>query len=506
MSQATPRVLLVEDSPLDAELIREALEAGGLEHEMERVESEDALAAALEGGGFDVILSDYSLPGFSGTEALELARARAPETPFVFVSGTIGEEAAVEGMQSGAVDYVLKQRLQRLTPVVRRALREAGERRQRQRLEEQLRQAQRLELVGYIAGGVAHDFNNMLMVMQAHARLLLETLGPGEAREHAEAIVEVASRAAALAGQLLNFRRRAPSRVEPLEVDPWLRGLLGVIRPLLGGRIQIEPDLAAPGAWVAGDRDQLERAVLNLAVNARDAMSGGGVLAIGTRAEALPDGAPGVRLTIRDTGCGIDPGILARIFEPLFTTKEAGSGLGLAIVREAVEQAGGTVEVESRPGAGTAFHLTLPRPAPAPAGRPAPAVTEPPPGRGERVMIVEDNAILRELLVESLEAEGYRVLEARDGGEALALCERHPGPVDLLVADYEMPGMTGTALAGRIRAIHPRAKVLLISGHSLETAPALAGADRLLTKPFTPEDLLGAMREILDVACRAAAG
>jgi PAS domain S-box-containing protein len=379
---------------------------------------------------------------------------------------------------------------------------------ERHALEARLQQAERLETIGQLAGGVAHDFNNLLTAVLANLSILDSQLAAGApGREEVRDATLAAERATRLTRQLLTFARQqvvAPRRVDLNESVEAMDRLLG---RLIGEHIARDTRLA-PGLWpVRIDPGQLEQVLVNLVVNARDAMPGGGALTVATAnvvlgsAERSPeaiDVPPGewVRLTIEDTGVGMDEATLSRIFEPFFTTKDKGrgTGLGLATVHGTVRQAGGHVRVQSAPGAGTRFTVWLPRdrggPEPKRSPIPAPAL-----GGTETLLLAEDDPQVRAIAVRVLTARGYRVLQAADGLEALRTADAHDGRIALLVTDVIMPGLGGRGLAEALRRRRPEIQVLFLSGY-----PA-GGVDvgaAFLAKPFTPDQLAGAVRELLD--------
>ena len=354
------RVLLVEDSAEDAELMLRALKAGGFDPVHERVETPAALRSALEGSTWDVVLSDYYLPELEAPAALALVRERAPDTPFLVVSGSMGEDTAVAAMKSGAVDYIMKDRLQRLAPAVERAIEDAAVRRERRRLEQQLLASQRLEAVGRLAGGVAHDFNNVLTAVLGSTELLILDTPPGVAnREELEIIREAATRAQDLIRQLLAFSSRQALKPVVLDLNHLVKSVGKMLRRLIGENIQLVTEPAAELDSLCADPGQLEQVLVNLAVNARDAMPQGGRLTIATSNLQVAEGAvvavpPGhyVVLRVTDTGTGMDAATMERAFEPFFTTKPKGkgTGLGLATVYGIVRQSGGTWRWRARRG------------------------------------------------------------------------------------------------------------------------------------------------------------
>jgi two-component system cell cycle sensor histidine kinase/response regulator CckA len=373
-------VLMVEDSENDAELLLLELRRQGFAPMATRVDTGRALRSALARRTWDIVISDHNMPSFSGDEALRLVKQYAPDVPFIVVSGTRGEEHAVDAMRAGASDFIVKTRLHRLAPVVERELHEAALRLEQRRMavalaesQQQLREAQKLEAVGRLAGGVAHDFNNLLCAILAYADLMLMSMPADDAhRADLHEIKHASERAAQLTRQLLAFSRQQVLDLSVLNLNEVIDQVLQLLQRLVGESITIEVHGHGRLWNIKGDRIRIEQILMNLATNARDAMPNGGTLTIATSNVVVP--APGqlhlpptpgqyVRLDVRDTGEGIAEDVLPKIFEPFFTTKEEGkgTGLGLATVYGIVEQSGGFLFVDSRPGRGAAFTIHLPR-------------------------------------------------------------------------------------------------------------------------------------------------
>jgi len=386
---------------------------------------------------------------------------------------------------------------------------------ERKKLEGQLRHSQKMEAIGHLAGGVAHDFNNLLTVIQGYAQIL--KLKPGldsEILEALDQVAQAAERAASLTRQLLAFSRKQIMQARPLDLNQVVTRLEKMLRRIIGEDITLLCQPAAQPAVVVADEDMVAQILMNLACNARDAMSRGGRLALSIETVVLteaparqsPEARSGqfVCLRVSDTGCGIPPEHLPRIFEPFFTTKEIGrgTGLGLSTVYGIVKQHHGWIEVASCPGAGTTFTIFLPR-ASLPAGgrEPHHAQSEVAAGQ-ETILLVEDEAPVRCLTRDYLQRLGYRVIEAASGVEALFLWEQQAGIIDLLLTDMVMPnGISGSDLAGRLRARQPRLAVLCISGYTAPKGESLEGMVRdagFLHKPFSPQTLSRAVRECLD--------
>jgi PAS domain S-box-containing protein len=380
-------------------------------------------------------------------------------------------------------------------------------------LEEQLRQAQKMDAVGRLAGGIAHDFNNLLTAIKGTAALMLLDLAPGDPlREDAESIAEVVDRAAGLARQLLAFGRGHVVRRETVDLNGVVRETGKMLRRLIPSGIELTTVLADELAPVNADGGQLEQVLVNLVLNARDAMPDGGSVIVETmhvEVDAWPRGwatglAPGayVMLVVHDTGTGIDAQTQERIFDPFFTTKEVGqgTGLGLSIVYGIVQQSGGALRVFSRPGVGTTFRVIFPR-----AGAPhRPRTPEPPPtvpgSWSGTVLLVDDEPAVRRTTRRLLERAGFTVLEAANGEEALRTARAHPGPLSLVVTDVVMPQMGGPVLAAQLARERPDTPVLYVSGYSRENAfpgGSAAAQGRFLHKPFTVEGLMEAVEGLL---------
>jgi PAS domain S-box-containing protein len=372
---------------------------------------------------------------------------------------------------------------------------------QRRQLEEQLRQSQKMEAVGRLAGGVAHDFNNLLTVITLSSHMLLDMMEPGPEADQVRDIADAADRATSLTRQLLTFGRKDMLAPRVLDVNEAVSQAESMLRRLIGEDIRLIVELD-PNAWpVTIDPGHLGQVLMNLSVNARDAMPLGGTLIIRTL-NLEPGGHRTVCLRVSDTGVGMSPETRARVFEPFFTSKGVGkgTGLGLAVVHGIVEQCRGRIEVESEVGRGTTFSIHLPASDRAGAAA-ADAATHGPRTGHESILLVEDEASLRQLAARALRAQGFSVLLAGDGAEALRLLETHRQPLDLLVTDVVMPHMDGRELADRLRARMPGLKVLFLSGYmddALLRRGVFEAHETLLQKPFTPNALAQRVREVLD--------
>jgi two-component system, cell cycle sensor histidine kinase and response regulator CckA len=508
------RVLIVEDQLLDAELLLMELDRLGYEVTWERVETREAMTAALSGREWDLVISDFSLPTFDAPAALSVCQARGIDIPFIIVSGTVEEEHAVEAMRQGAQDFMNKGRLARLGPAITRGLREFEERRARRMAETRLAQAQKMEALGQLAGGVAHDFNNLLGVIQGYSELLVKGLSPEDPRaRRLGEVLRATERGAALTRQLLAFSRQQPFEVRPLDLNVVVAGIEAMLRRLISENVEIVTILHGGLRRVKADANKLEQLLMNLSINARDAMSAGGRLVIETSnvefderyVLAHPDAhvGPHVMLAVSDTGHGMDAATLSHAFEPFFTTKELGkgTGLGLATVYGIVRQSGGHIAAYSEPGRGTSFKIYLPatdeitRPAPAPVVAPVERAGT------ETVLLVEDDAALRVLIHDLLEQGGYEVVGGPSPEAALAAAEQHSGKIDLILTDVIMPSMSGMQAVSRMQAARPQLKVLFMSGHiraSVEHQGGILNHHAFIQKPFGLDLLLRRVREVLD--------
>ncbi|MBS0664627.1 MAG: response regulator [Verrucomicrobia bacterium] len=362
------KVLHLEDDPQDAEIIQQCLREAWPDCEVRTVADEAGFEAGLAGRP-DVVLSDFTMPAFSGVDALARLQVVAPEIPFIFVSGTIGEERAVEALQAGAWDYVIKDRMKRLVFAVGRAVVEAKRRRDQAVEEERRQRGQRLEHIGMLAAGIAHDFNNILTPMVMGLSILRHRhKDPADERIFATMESSV-RRGTGLVEQIMGFAKGMTGTLTAVEVAPLVREVVAQVEAGLENSVRIEVQIAGDVGAVRANPTQLYQVLLNLCINARDAMPGGGVLSVTARRERVEAGegtviATGdyVRFAVRDTGSGMVPEVVARIWEPFFSTKQAGrgTGLGLSTVRGIVQNHRGVVTVESEPGKGTVFQVWWP--------------------------------------------------------------------------------------------------------------------------------------------------
>ncbi|HSS96062.1 MAG TPA: response regulator [Terriglobales bacterium] len=512
MATTPLRVLFIEDSDDDATLQVRLLQQAGYAVDHTRVDSADALKAQLE-KTWDIIISDYSMPHFKGTDALKLVRDKGLEAPFIFVSGTIGEDTAVAALKCGAQDYLMKSQLNRLIPAVQRELREVQERKERQRLELQVHQLQRFEAIGRLAGGVAHDFNNVVGAIMGWA-----DIGYGEAtagsqlQDRFAKIRAQAERAATLTRQLLAFARRQVLTPCNTNLNELTKEEISLLRNVIGARIEIKMNLAPNLHVIWADPGQVEQVLMNLCLNARDAMPDGGTLTIETsnvevgedyqllHAYAVPGSY--VLLKVMDTGTGMDAVTLEHIFEPFFTTKsmDKGTGLGLATVYGIVKQHKGFIDVDSTPGKGTTFRAYLPL------GEGKAEVQEKPAfgkltGGHETILVAEDNEGLREAAEEILESLGYKVLVSQNGAEAVNLFAQHRATIDLVLLDVVMPGLNGPDAYTQMSKIKPNVNTIFTTGYATETTLISVRAQEnavILQKPYGSQYLAQKLREVLD--------
>ena len=509
------RILHLEDDPNDAALIKCTLEAGGIPCSTACVQNQGDFVAALQDSAIDLVLSDFSLPAFDGLSAISIVRKGWPDLPVILVSGTLGEDVAIDSLKAGATDYVLKEHLVRLAPAVCRAMLDVESRAERRQLESQLIEAQKMEVVGQLAGGVAHDFNNIIAVVMGYSDLIDSELGPDTpVREYVREIRQAADRAAGLTGQLLVFSRKQKVQSVVLDLDCVLKELDQMLRRLIDENIEMK---IVPGVQIGrikADSGRIGQVVMNLVVNARDAMPNGGKLTIATSNATLDEttGHNGsgtisgdfVVLSISDTGTGMSDVVKAHLFEAFFTTKKSGkgTGLGLATCQTIVQQADGHICVVSEVGKGTTFEIYFPR-----VDQPIKEEARPSEKgvllRGtETLLVVEDDPSVRHLARGILRAQGYEVITASNGQDALHVAREHKGaPIRLVVTDVVMPLMGGRVMAEWLKTTFPDLKILFTSGYT-DDAISHHGVHEqgveFLPKPYTPAILARKVREMLD--------
>ena len=510
------RILLVEDDEDDWVLTRCMLEASSQRVQVEWVTGlEPALERLSEDPPFDAVLADYRLGAHSGIDLVREAARRGVKAPVILLTGQGSREVDVAAMEAGAAEYLTKGEL---TPqLLERTVRYAIEAKRRdaalRERDEQLRQAQKMEAVGRLAGGIAHDFNNLLTAITGYGELLLMRLPEGDpGRADCEEVLRAAGRAAELTGRLLAFSRGQAMKPRPVNVNRTVGETQRLLRRLIGPNVELVTDLAEQMPRAMVDPGQLEQVLVNLAVNARDAMPRGGRLAVSTAVRDI--GAPSavndpplpagsyVEIAVEDNGTGMAPEVASRIFEPFYTTKGAGegTGLGLATVYGIVEQSGGTILVRSSEGSGSRFTVLLP----AVEGTKkisgeTQTVAGPAPQGSATVLVVEDQAEVRRLVETVLTRQGYRVLTAVDA-ESAATCF-DTVRADLLLTDVTLPGRSGRELAADLCARDPQLRVLFMSGHPGNVGAAATNhepARVFLAKPFVANELLHRVRAALD--------
>jgi two-component system cell cycle sensor histidine kinase/response regulator CckA len=627
------RILHLEDNALDAEMVLDALDEAGIRCEVRRVATRADFESALAGNSIDIIVSDYELSGFDGVMALSIAKKCLPGVPLIFLSGTIGEERAVELLRNGAVDYVLKDRLSRLGPAILRAHREAIEHQQRLQVEEELRErnelfqqitenvddliavinsagrmiftsrsysqlcrqidplqrgdafdpiheddrdrvrgvfhdvfhtgtsrrseyrfrsssrevrsidshfsairnaaglvtnlvavardvterdrlaaekkeledqilrTQRLDTIGSLAGGIAHDLNNMLVPILMATELLGEQVTDEETRRILEIARGSALRGSEMVQQILQFARGGKGEMEPLEIGASVDDVAKLMRKTFPGTVKIETLVHNQLPRLMGDATQVHQLLLNLCVNSRDALDQGGVISIEAVQQDLvnrkfagraePVNGSFVELTVRDTGRGIPVNQIPRIFDPFFTTKAPGkgTGLGLSTVATIVRNHTGFIDVSSTVGKGTTIRVYFPAIEPevaVPLSAEIPARV----GAGECVLVVDDEQGLLEMLKELLETHNYHVLTAQNGGEALLQYEANKSEIQAVITDLVMPEMTGQELVSRLLKLSPGLAVICLSASAMELENlSQSGAFATLRKPCSPDQL-----------------
>jgi signal transduction histidine kinase len=506
------RVLIVEDSEDDTLLLLRELRQNGYEPHYSRVDTAGDMERAFQTHEWDIIISDHSMPNLDAIQALAILQKFDEETPFIILSGTIGEAVAVEAMRAGAHDYIMKGNVARLIPAIERELQEAAVRRERKRAEEALLQAQKLESMGLLASGVAHDFNNLLVAMLGQCSLALAKVPPGsKAQEHILKTIEAAERAADLTRQMLAYAGRGRFKFRPIALNELISDNLSLLDATMPGSIEFREELCESLPLIVADPGQMQQVVMNLILNAAEAIEGRsgtvtirtGLCESGTGEQCiwtyLDDLEPCPRyavLEVQDSGIGMDTETLKRIFDPFFTTKKSGRGLGLASVLGIVRGHKGGLCIESQPDQGTTFRLLFPT-------MPMEEISE---SEAEEevdeadglILVIDDEPSVREAITDILEMEGMQVVSAANGSEGVALYERHKDEVGLVVLDLSLPGISGEDTLRLIRGIDPDVQVLLSSGRSQTAAQERYACDHAvgyLPKPFDGKKLIGAIHQ-----------
>jgi two-component system, cell cycle sensor histidine kinase and response regulator CckA len=511
-------VLFIGETGMDA--VAGELERGGYEPTFERVLTVDDLRGRLP-GAWQIAISDFTVsPAFGALDALRAIQELAVDLPLIVVSGKIKDADVLAALKAGAADHLTRGNLMRLNAAVEREIRAAKLRRERLRLEEQFRQAQKMEAVGRLAGGVAHDFNNLLTVITGYSDLLLSTRDLKDTQR--TALTEIrrsAERGGALTHQLLSFSRRQPLEARTVRINELVLQIEKLLRRLIGEDIELVTIPAAAQDTVDADPGRLEQVIMNLAVNARDAMPNGGKLTIETGTIHLDESfsakelgvrpGPHVTISITDTGVGMDDETKTHLFEPFFTTKNPGrgTGLGLATAYGIIRQSGGAIGIISQLGKGTTARIYLPQVERGTSVQAEESAALTSLGGVETILLVEDEARVRKLIVDVLRGRGYQVLEATRGEEAIRLCKLHKCAIDLAVVDVVMPEMSGPELVRELEPLCPGLRLLYISGYTDEAIvhhgiPESGAA--FLQKPFLPDALLRKIREVLDMKSNSA--
>lgn len=509
MTAENPRIrmLLVEDSELDAELVIDELERDGLVVDTQRVDSEAAFVLALESFEPDLVVSDLSMPDFSGYRALELVRQSGSSLPFIFVSGTMGEDAAIEALRGGATDYILKHNLARLASAVRRALAEAREHQARERAEQDLVRVQRYESLALLASGLGHDLRNVLQPIAMGASMLADDRRD-EVRRAARLIADCTQRGLDIVASMLSYARGSSATRERVRVQALLEALGMLLRGTIPRSVTLSMDLADAQIEVDGNYTELQQCLLNLCLNAVQAMPQGGELRVNVAcaeldpvffaAEEAPLPGRYLRIEIQDNGIGMSEEVRASLFTPFFTTKEHGTGLGLLSCRRIVANHGGFMRVASTPGSGTTFTLYLPL-------QPIEIrdTAQVPRGAGEAVLVVVERAGLLQMLRDTIESHGYRVLTAQSGVAAVQALRTHGLPA-VVVMQAEMKLMTGVHTAAALIESDFRGPVVMLAEGGVidrEELPPLQRI-RVVAKPVNPDELLGVLADELGNARR----
>lgn len=507
------RCLLIDDNPADRALIKRTVGKVFKEVSYEEVLHQQALEEALQTLDYELVFTDYQLKWSTGIEVLKAIRARSSSLPVIMVTDTGSEEIAALAMKQGLNDYVLKSHLYRLPLVIKECLERVQLEKERQDLHAQIQQTQKMESLGLLVSGIAHDFNNLLAAIAGFAELGIRDTTQQTPLVHGyfEHIHQRAEQGARMTRQLLAFARGTPMEPTYLNVNELLTSRLDWLRTLLGTSIQLDFEADPSVRAIYADATQLEQVVVNLCLNARDAMLMGGNLKLTTRQVEIqrtqPYLLPGsyVLLQVKDTGIGMDEQVQARLFEPFFTTKEVGqgTGLGLAVVYGIVKQHHGVIRVQSQPGQGATFSLYLPtvEHQPGSVEEQASAEGEARTGDGQTILLVEDDPDIQLMVTMILQDAGYRVIVAGDGEEGISLFEAHSTSIALVIADIMMPKMKGRQFQDQVRRRRADINVLVVSGYQemdLKRRDLLSASSAFLQKPFDLDVLVAKVHELLN--------
>ena len=512
-------IMIIEDEKDHFELMEHAIKKEFPDAVVELCERADLCLERLEEGGVDIIIADYLLAGMTGLQLLEDLKERKIEAPVIMVTGHGDEGLAVKAMKSGAFDYVVKSGsfFELIPEIVRKAvhdrelkakMRQAEE--ENKRLQAQFLQAQKMEAIGTLAAGIAHDFNNILAAIMGYTQLAMMKLPKGsDMRPDLDEVLQASRRARDLIQQIVTFSRERDKEKIPIEMIPLVKETLKFLRSSLPSSIEFREKLAERVGIIHANPTQIHQVIMNLCTNAAHAMQeAGGVLEVEVRnaergmrnAELNLEPGRYLILSVSDTGCGIRPEIVKKIFDPYFTTKEkgVGTGLGLSVVHGIVMGHGGVVAVKSEPGKGSVFHVYFPLVQEVELLK---AVTETPLPRGsEKILFVDDEPSLAGLGKRSLTRLGYDVVSGTSSMEALALFRNDPQKFDLVITDTTMPAMTGDRLAQEIMKVRPDMPIIICTGHSERISEEKAremGIKAYLMKPLDMRDLAETVRRAL---------
>jgi signal transduction histidine kinase len=486
------RILQVEDSEMDAELISMQLLDAGLEAEFMRVDSQVELQRAMREFKPDLVLSDLSMPGFSGHEALRIAQVFSAAIPFIFVSGTMGEETAVQALQQGAADYILKDKTARLPAAAARAIREARGAIERERVEKELLRSQRLDCLAMLAAGLSHDLRNILQPLLIVPDLLAVHSDNPKVRKLGDVVAECGRRGHEMAESMLSFVRGSRAARERVPVASLFQAVQLLLQGSLPRQVQLQVDAVEPDLVIEANYTELQQCLLNLCLNGVQAMPEGGTLRLSADG-AEAHGIETVRMRIADTGTGMDPQTLARLFTPFFSTKESGTGLGLMSCKRIVESYGGRIDVKSEAGAGTTFELTMP------VAHHVEEDLETAEGRGQRILVIDGDATRLTLVANALGSQGYDPLPAHDMVMALHLLDLEMP--DVLIIDSEimlasavslLPVLCEKGYAGPVIALEDAARP--VTDQEVPEAISL----QVLAKPLEMRNVFRAVERALE--------
>ncbi len=494
------RVLLIEDSPEDAELMCEQMLDAGLVASFERVESAQELRLSLERFTPDIVLSDLSMPGFSGNEALRIVRAALPEVPFIFVSGTMGEENAVAALHQGANDYIIKHQPARLPSAVARAVREARSAIDRQRVEAELMRAQRLESLSLLAAGLSHDLRNILQPLLIMPDLMKARTEDPQLHHLADIIAECGRRGHEMAESMLSFVRGSRKPSEHICIAHLFEGVELLLRSNLPPKVSLHLEVVEGNLSVDANYTELQQVLLNLALNGIQAMPDGGLLTLRAAPHPVPGAEDWLRLSVTDEGIGMDAQTLSHLFNPFFTTKADGTGLGLISCKRIIEGCHGSIHVDSTPGVGTRFDLLLPTGQATDAveavGQPVIA------GTGQTILVVDGEATRLSLLGNALSSQGYHLQLASDGAAALRWMQNEAMPA-LVIADAGSKLLSASHLLGEMASLGYHGPALVLEDAEVDVPLAVfpAGINvHVLRKPLEMQQVFRSVAQALEIA------